>query len=160
MQPGRVLQKPRGQRWGTSWAWMAPLIILRFRVPHHSLGTFRSVPLQPQGRLLRPARVGISRAPSWTLEGRGLTGAGACRTQNWGVKLPYPVWSRPIREGGSRDQRAVSPPPPRPCADTISSSPRGDVLLLFRKRSILFGPFCVEIVWCDICVVTGLVLAP
>lgn len=47
-----------------------------------------------------------------------------------------------------------------PHAGTTSVSPRGDALRLFGKQSIYFGPFCVEIVWYGIFVVTESILAP
>lgn len=50
--------------------------------------------------------------------------------------------------------------PPLPYAGTTSVSPGGDVLRLFGKQSINFDPFCVEIVWCDISVVTESILVP
>lgn len=66
----------------------------------------------------------VPREGAWSHKGGGVT------KQNWGVELPFPIWSHPIREYRSRDQRAVSP---SPYADTTSLSPRGDVLLLFEK---------------------------
>lgn len=107
-------------------------------------------PLPP----LRPAARHLSNpAPP---KGRGLTDRGGAKAENWGVELLFPVWSRPIREGGSRDQPAVSPSPlPVPPLP----APGGDVLRLFGKQSICFGPFCLRISGRTIFDVTGSIFA-
>lgn len=77
---------------------------------HSCSGTFRTTALSL--RLLEasyPVLPGSGSLKLRPLKGVVLPGWGRGQTENRGVELPFPVWSHPIREGRSRDQRAVSP---------------------------------------------------